>query len=63
MANTSNNLNLRIFSLLFIKYNNKEKILKFFSIPNHLFTFTHKKSVNIFHFISYYPKHPALNTL
>ena len=30
---------------------NKKKILRFISIPNHLFTFTHKKkSVNIFHF-------------
>ena len=29
---------------LIVLVNNKKKILRFISIPNHLFTFTHKKN-------------------
>ena len=52
---------LFVISLLFIAIRKRSLDLSLFQI-----TYLHsliKKSVSIFHFISYYPKHPALNTL
>ena len=52
---------LFVISLLFIAIRKRSLDLSLFQI-----TYLHsliKKSVSIFHFISYHPKHPALNTL
>ncbi len=52
---------LFVISLLFIAIRKSSLDLSLFQI-----TYLHsliKKSVSIFHFISYHPKHPALNTL
>ena len=52
---------LFVISLLFIAIRKSSLDLSLFQI-----TYLHsliKKSVSIFHFVSYHPKHPALNTL